>query len=637
MNASMQVNGTAPSPSQRYARKTERTNPAKFSPRSFDAATNTFEAVIATEYPYQRYPDAFEILRCSPQAVSLGDIAGKPVLDSHNRGSTNGLIGCIDAAWFEGNSIVAKIRLSGSPEGRAVAAKVKEGVLCKVSVGYRVKKVTESKRSDGLFNMSVDRWVILEVSLVSVPADPNAKIRSQESIDMDPEDDIETIEDLSPADEARSRTQTSQRVRRQIAQIRDQAIGAGIAEVDADEMLDGIRTVNGARAAVFDVLAERSRGLRTEPGRQSRGNHGGGEEHEARSAVVEELAARLGAKPAGGNRPYAALRTVEIGRQWFETNGVSTRSFDDSRIADMMISPSRYAVRGHTVSDFPLILGEASNRALLARYADQPPALKALSQKRSARDFRPQSFIRPGEAPRLEKVSEKGEVKHGTLAEEKNGLRIETYAKIFGLSRQAIVNDDLGAFADFIRSFSESASQTEGDLFFELLSANGLSGVVLSDGVNLFHADHGNKAAAGGALSVTTLGAGREAMRLQKNVNGTGGAGVKPAVLLVGPKLETAAEKLVAEISAATVGEVNPFGGKLRVEVENRYSGNGWWLFGDPTSRPALMHGYLDGNEGPQVETREGWEVLGTEFRCVLDFGCGILDWRAAYFNPGAA
>ncbi|MGO4835173.1 HK97 family phage prohead protease, partial [Rhizobiaceae sp. 2RAB30] len=164
--------------------------------------------MIATEYPYRRYVDGFEILQCSPQAINLDDMAGKPVLDSHQRSVTD-LVGCIEAAWFEGASIVARIRLSASPEGQAIAAKIQENVLCKLSVGYRVEKATERKRSDGLYDVIVERWTIFEVSLVSVPADPYAKIRSQERMEMDPEDKIGAIDDMT---------------RRQIDTVRSHAI-----------------------------------------------------------------------------------------------------------------------------------------------------------------------------------------------------------------------------------------------------------------------------------------------------------------------------------------------------------------------------------------------------------------------------
>ncbi len=46
--------------------------------------------------------------------------------------------------------------------------------------------------------------------------------------------------------------------------------------------------------------------------------------------------------------------------------------------------------------------------------------------------------------------------------------------------------------------------------------------------------------------------------------------------------------------------------------------------------------GYLSSAQGPQLSSRDGWEVLGREFRVTLDFGAGATDHRGAYRNAGA-
>lgn len=364
------------------------------------------------------------------------------------------------------------------------------------------------------------------------------------------------------------------------------------------------------------------------------------------SELSSALLVKLGGKPeVGGDNPFVGLSLVDIGREFYQSSGLSVRGMSTAQVADMMVGvkragrPSSFALMSggmHTTSDFSELLGNVLWRFVTQRFLQTPSVIKGLSVKRSLADFRKHTHIRAGEAPELEEVVEGGEVKYGTLEEEANGLSLKSYAKIFAISRQAIINDDMGALSSSAAVFADAANLLEGRLFYELLSANNFGGALMDDGLPMFHANHSNLAAAGAAISVEALDAARSAMRLQKNVNKTGTAGVVPAVLLVGPKRETAAEKLVASINAATTSNVNPFAGKLRVEVENRYDGVGWWLFADPQQRPAIQHGYLGGVEGPDLQQRDGWDKLGTEFRCSLDFGCAPLDYRAAYFNPGA-
>jgi HK97 family phage prohead protease len=629
-----------------------------FKPDTLDEEQRTVWAVAATETPVRTWYGS-EVLRCQRTAIDAGRMKLLPVIDTHDRSSILNTLGQVVEHQIEGRSLLVKIAFADSERGRHAFDLVRSGIVNKVSVGYRIHDYEEQRASDGSTLLTATRWEPVEVSLVSVPADPNATIRGmkmarmttgrrrapardqindQRGGEMDNEgrSGVDDVDDEQDSVRTRSELRRQASMERQIDELRTQAVRSGLRAADFDDAVENVRSIQHARELVFDLLAERQNQNRTEPGRSSELS---GQAAQSENNVIDALAVRLGARSQIANNPLLGCGLIQLGRQHMEEQGVSVRRMDDAQVAELLIGGRSAGFGGvraaHTTSDFPLLLQAAGQRVLLERYAAIGTPLKTLSSRRDARDFRQQSFIRPGEAPKLLKVLESGEIKHGTLSEDSRGLKIETYARLFALSRQALINDDLGAFSDFVTAFAQSSAETEGDLFFELLSANSFAGVSLSDGQPFFHSSRNNIAASGTSISVASVSLARTAMRLQKNVNGSGTAGVVPAVLMVGPAMETAAEQFVAEINAITTDEVNPFGGKLRLAVENRYSGNGWWLFADPGQRPALMHGYLSGSEGPQVETKNGWEVLGTEFRCVLDFGCGVYDWRAAYFNPG--
>jgi phage major head subunit gpT-like protein len=192
-----------------------------------------------------------------------------------------------------------------------------------------------------------------------------------------------------------------------------------------------------------------------------------------------------------------------------------------------------------------------------------------------------------------------------------------------------IINDDLGALSDWAGEMGAAAAETEAQLFVALL----LSNPVLNDGTALFHANHGNLAASGGAIDTTTLSAGRLAMRSQTGLGGVRPVAVSPTAIVVSPAGETAAEQVTIALTPNATTAVNPFAGQLRVEVEPRLSGNAWYLF---SQSAAFQHAYLNGQRGPQVSSREGFDILGIEFRAVLDFGVGVRDHRFVYKNAGA-
>ena len=181
-----------------------------------------------------------------------------------------------------------------------------------------------------------------------------------------------------------------------------------------------------------------------------------------------------------------------------------------------------------------------------------------------------------------------------------------------------------------------AAASTEADLIAGLLLANSGDGADLDDGNPVYSTTRGNKAASGAPITVAALGAGRQVLRDMKDIDGITPLSVAPRHLVVGSAKETEAEQVLHELSAVQVDEVNPFAGKLTLQVEPRLTGNAWRLFADPGQLATIGIAYLAGREGPQIDLREGWDILGVEFRAVLDFGCAMQDWRGTYLNPGA-
>ena len=300
-------------------------------------------------------------------------------------------------------------------------------------------------------------------------------------------------------------------------------------------------------------------------------------------------------------------------------------------------SPATLITRAlHTTSDFPIILGDTVGRVLRDAYQAAPSGVRRLGRQTTARDFRSVNKVMLGEAPLLEKLNEHGEIKAGTMAEAREAYRVETWARKIGITRQVLVNDDLGAFADLARRMGQAAAETEARILVALLESNNGSGPKLSDNKALFHADHGNKAAAGAAIPDATLSAARLALRTQTGIEDRT-IRVTPRNLLVPPALETEAEKWLASVSPARADDVNPFAGSLSLVVEPRLSNaTRWYVTADPAEIDGLEYAYLAGGEGPQVESKSGWDVDGVEIRVILDYGAGFIDHRGWYANAGA-
>lgn len=572
-------------------------------PSSYNAETRTVEALISTGAPVSRRDARGPFLeQLDLSGVDPAALAGLPVLDGHRQNGSENVVGSILSARREPEGIIATIQLSAADDVRNAVTKIAEGSLRGVSIGY-----SASARSEGV-NPSGQRTVtikpkILEVSIVPIPADSAATIRS-DTMPLDtPAVDDETIQHR--------------------ASVRALARNHNLTAEWADEQIDAGHDMTAVRAAAFEAITSRtSPALRTQVGGSN----------DDPSVIVtrraEALFARVnGAAPKDEARQFMGERLVDHARAILAMRGISVVGMDQDAI---------FRSAMHTTSDFPLLLTSVGNRTLMAAYQVAQSPLKQLGRQALHNDFRPATKLKLSEIGQLQKLGEAGEITSTTRGEAAESYALDSYGSMFALSRKALINDDLGAFRDWGNAAGRAAAETEATLLLTLLIQSGGAGPVMGeDGKRMFHADHNNLGTAG-AIAEATLSQARLAMRTQKSLDGKTPIQVTPKYLLIGPEIETTAEKVLSSIQAVTTADVNVFAGKLDILVEPRISDASWYIFADPANLAAFEFAYLSSAQGPQIQSQQGWDVLGMEFRVFLDFGCGPVDYRAAFRNAGA-
>lgn len=589
------------------------TRAASLAPNTFNADDRTVEVTLSTGAARSLggYVEKLDVA-----GADLRGIVGKPVLDAHNTGSTRAILGVIEKAWRHAGEIRARLKLSSRDDVAGTVRDIADGILRAVSIGYRVSKWRDETNSKGERVRTALAWAIHEASFVPIGADPGAATRShpmkkQKQAGDDPAQ--ETVDGNTPANE-NTVTQTR-------AEIRDIAKRAGLPADWADAQIDADATPEQARAAAFDAMQERSRNAP-----RVRVLNAGPSPEQTRDARAEGLAVRIaGGKPSDQAREFVGFSIVDHARDLLEANGERVRGMTAEAILTRAM---------HTVSDFPDLLTGTGARLLKPAYEAARSPLVAMARKATAADFRPQSMLQLGEMPKLKKVSEAGEIKSVTRGEAKETWALETYGSIFSLSRKALINDDLGAFADFASAAGQAAANTEADLIVSFLTQAAGVGPTMGDGKRLFHTDHGNADNGGAPIDIDSVSAARVAMMTQTGLDGSTIISVRPDTLIVAPSNLTVAEQFVAAISPARSDDSQPI--KLSVVCEPRLEAInplGWYIA--DSRLPALVLGGLAGNEGPQIASRDGFEVLGREFRVTLDVGVGPNDWRGWYRNAG--
>jgi hypothetical protein len=288
-------------------------------------------------------------------------------------------------------------------------------------------------------------------------------------------------------------------------------------------------------------------------------------------------------------------------------------------------------------TSLPNILGNVANKLLLEGYNHVEDVWRQICKVASVSDFKEHSRYRMLGNFTFEKIGADGEFKHGKLEEMKHTQRADTHGIMFALTRQMIIDDDMGAFTDIPRLIGIGAGEAIADMVWKLL---------LSNPGGFFSAANKNYAeGADTALSVDALTAAEILFGEQTKPNGRP-LSVVPKTLLVPVALKTTAEQLIGSMDlneTTTENEAkpgaNPHTNKFDV-VSSSYLSNAtfdgasskaWYLFADPNRLTTLEVAFLNGVDKPTVETTDAdFNTLGIQFRGFIDFGVKEQDHRGA-------
>jgi ATP-dependent protease ClpP protease subunit len=346
-----------------------------------------------------------------------------------------------------------------------------------------------------------------------------------------------------------------------------------------------------------------------------------------RSAMANAIQARAGlVQPTDGN-PYRGMTMGEIARACVQATGTNVAGMDRMQIVGLAFT--------HSTSDFPSLLGDASRRAVLQGYQEAEENFDQFTRAVNVPDFKPTNLVGLGAFSDLDIVPEGGEYKHGTFSEQSQAMKIVTYGKLFTITRQAIINDDLGIFSDVPRKMGQAARRTLAKAVFELINGN----PILADGKPLFHADHGNLLPAA-LISTSSVGGMQARMRRQKDKDGNLIQVPMKGLLTPVALGERARAVRTAEFAVGSGGERDPNTVRNTFEVWDHgrldeKSAEAWYGVANPAFVDGIVVGYLDGNQSPYLEQEQGFTVDGVAWKVRLDAAPAIADYRGIYKNPG--
>lgn len=479
------------------------------------------------------------------------------------------------------------------------------------------------------------------------------KSKAIEKAEDEKEDDVEhAVAKTLRAEQARQK------------EIRALVTKAKLERAFADKLCDDGVSLDIARQKVLNKIMEDERPAGSGPTVVREGKN---ELHKAmRSGLIARALQASGARntqladedKVKGYQDFSRMGMLRMVERSLQADGLDTMQLDP-RTMVMVAFNHRPTIERlkhnnvirdafHTTGSFSNLLMDAANKTLLRGYDE---ALYTWSiwarQAPSVPDFKNINRIRFSESPDLLMVPENDDYPEGPMSDSKETYKVEKFGRLFTVTWETVVNDDLDAISRIPQMHGNAARRTQNKKVYEQLTSN----PVMGDGKALFASDHAsgsNVSGGAGAPTVTSLNVGFTRMALQRGLNSAAILNIQPRYLIVAQHYAATAMQLVGSIADPSVGgsaagnsnTLNIYGPNgsrpLQVVADGVLDGHvntNWYLAADPSQIDTVELSFLQGEENPVLEQEWDFDKDCYKYKVRQTFGVKAIDWRGLFRN----
>lgn len=537
-----------------------------------------------------------------------------------------------------------------------VISLLEQGFPYQASIGVRPEEILyldkkeQAVVNNKLVNGELDIWkksYVREVSFTVLGKDENTSAsllsENQKGENMGKENQNLTAQTDTPVIGIAENSNTAALGQEDMQKLKDDAVQAErqrIAEISrlcakfdlqelSQECIEKGLSLEQARALVLENLSVQNAKLGSASVTED-------EKDKFLAACVDGLALSMGyrkktdEKLAAGHEEFRNCTFQSIARNLLEREGVRTLNMSKVDIADRILGRTRLSA---STSDFKGIFLDAMNKVLAGTYEQQVATWKPIVEVIPANDFKPVYGIEVSGGSDLEEVGENEEYKIGKFVDGKEQYALKKRGRIFEISFEMMVNDDMGVLRRFPMMFAAIAARSNSQVVWSLLNDN----PKLSDGKALFSTEHGNIGDASGGLTSDNLEKAVDLLSAQKGLQGEILA-LNAEYLLCSPADRIKAEILLNSASLPkenfSAGTYNPWsqsGIKPVVEERLRKAADGkkyFYVMANPFISPVIGVSFLNGKESPDIVEDTNFDTDGIRYKIRNVMNAGILSSR---------